>query len=61
LETLEFGAWTELAEAYRDLFPAKSTPSGLFNRYGKVPYAFPVAVTISGLRMLSNAIVCRAK
>jgi hypothetical protein len=39
----------------------KNTFSGLFNRYNKVPYAFPVTVTISGLGMLSDTIICRAK
>jgi hypothetical protein len=61
LETLKSGTWTELAEAYRDLFLTKSTPSGLSNRYGKVPYAFLTAIAISGLGMLSDAIICRVK
>jgi hypothetical protein len=61
LEIFKFGTWIELAEAYRDLFLAKSILFGLFNRYGKVFYAFLVAVAISGLGMLSDAIVCRAK
>jgi len=61
LEIFEFGTWTELAEAYHDLFFVKNTLSGLFNRYGKILYAFLIAVTISGLGMLSDAIICRAK
>jgi hypothetical protein len=61
LKTLKSGIWTELIETYRDLFPAKSTLSGFSNRYSKVFYAFPAAVTISGLGMLSDAIVCRVK
>jgi hypothetical protein len=43
------------------LFSAKNTLSGLSNRYGKVPYTFLAAITISGLEILSDAIVCRAK
>jgi hypothetical protein len=43
------------------LFFAKNISSGLSNRYGKVLYTFPAAVAISGLEMLSDAIVCRAK
>jgi hypothetical protein len=43
------------------LFFTKNIPSGLSNRYGKVLYAFLAAVAISGLEILSNAIVCRAK
>jgi len=50
-----------LTEAYRDLFPAKSIPFGLFNRYNKIPHAFSAVVAISGLGILSDAIVCRAK
>jgi len=61
LETLESGTWTELAEAHRDLLPAKSTPSGLSNRYNKVFYAFPAVITIFSLGILSDAIICRAK
>jgi hypothetical protein len=61
LEIFEFGTWIKLTKAYRDLFPAKSTPSGLSNRYGKVFYVFLITVIISGLGMLSNAIICRVK
>jgi hypothetical protein len=50
-----------LAEVYRDLFLAKSTPSGLFNRYDKVPYAFLAVIAIFGLGILSDAIVYRVK
>jgi hypothetical protein len=61
LETLKSGTWIKLAEAHRDLLFTKSIFSGLSNRYGKVFYAFSAAVAISGLGMLSDAIVCRAK
>jgi hypothetical protein len=43
------------------LLSAKNILFGLFNRYGKVPYAFPVIIIISDLRMLSDAIIYRAK
>jgi hypothetical protein len=61
LEIFKFGTWIKLAETYRDLLLIKNIPSGLFNRYGKIPYAFPVTIAISGLGMLSDAIVCRVK
>jgi hypothetical protein len=61
LETFKFNTWIELAEAYRDLFFAKSTLFRFFNRYGKVLYAFLITITISSLEMLSDAIVCRVK
>jgi hypothetical protein len=61
LETFKSGTWIKLAETYRDLLPAKSTLSGLSNRYNKVSYAFLAAVAISDLGILSDAIVCRAK
>jgi arylamine N-acetyltransferase len=50
-----------LVKIYRDLFFAKSTLFELSNRYNKIFYAFLTAVTISGLRMLSDAIIYRIK
>jgi hypothetical protein len=61
LETFKFSTWIKLAKAYRDLFPVKSIFSGLSNRYDKIFYAFLIAITISGLGMLSDVIICRAK
>jgi hypothetical protein len=61
LETFKSGTWIELAKTYRDLLFAKNIPFGFFNRYGKVFYAFLIAVIISGLEMLSDAIICRVK
>jgi hypothetical protein len=61
LKILKSDTWTELAEAYRDLFSVKSIFSGLSNRYGKVSYAFSIVIAISGLGMLSDAIICRVK
>jgi hypothetical protein len=61
LETLKSDTWTKLTEAYRDLFFIKNIFSGLSNRYGKVFYAFLAVIAISGLGILSDAIVCRAK
>jgi hypothetical protein len=43
------------------LLSVKSIFFGLFNRYDKVSYVFLTAVAISGLGMLSDAIVCRVK
>jgi hypothetical protein len=61
LKILKFGTWIKLTEIYRDLLSVKSTLFGLSNRYNKILYAFPAAVIISGLRMLSDAIICRVK
>jgi hypothetical protein len=61
LETLKSDTWIKLAEAYRDLLPIKNILFELSNRYNKIPYAFPVTVAISGLKILSDAIVYRAK
>jgi hypothetical protein len=61
LKTLKSDTWTKLAEAYRDLFLIKNILFGLSNRYGKILYTFLITVAISNLRMLSDAIICRAK
>jgi hypothetical protein len=61
LEVLESGTWDDLAKAHRELTSAPRTPSGLANRYGDIPYAFPAAVPLSGLGALSDSLVCRYK
>ena len=61
LEMVESGTWEELSAAHRDMVSPKSTPSGLANRYGSIPYKFPAAVEISGLSSLSDALVCRRR
>jgi hypothetical protein len=38
---------------------APSSPSGLANRYGAIPFAFPAAIELDGLGVLSDAVVCR--
>jgi hypothetical protein len=61
LEIFKSDTWSKLAKTYRDLLFIKNIFSGLSNRYNKVPYAFLAIVVISGLEMLSDAIICRAK
>jgi hypothetical protein len=61
LEVLESGTWDDLAKAHRELTSAPRTPSGLANRYGDIPYAFPAAVPLTGLGALSDSLVCRYK
>jgi hypothetical protein len=61
LEVLESGTWDDLAKAHRELTSASRTPSGLANRYGDIPYAFPAAVPLTGLGALSDSLVCRYK
>ena len=59
LEVLESGTWDDLAKAHRELTSAPRTPSGLANRYGDIPYAFPAAVPLAGLGPLSDSLVAR--
>jgi hypothetical protein len=37
------------------------SPSGLANRYGAIPFAFPAAIELGGLSALSDALVCRRR
>ena len=59
LEVLESGTWDDLAKAHRELTSAPRTPSGLANRYGDIPYAFPAVVPLAGLGPLSDSLVAR--
>ncbi|KAJ5552094.1 hypothetical protein N7494_001472 [Penicillium frequentans] len=59
LEFFEGGTWSQLSAAHRDLLPGPSTPSGHPVMYGKVPYAFPAALPISGTSAISDALVGR--
>jgi hypothetical protein len=43
------------------MIAARLSPSGLPNRYGAIPFAFPAAVELDGLGALSNALVCRRR
>jgi len=61
LEVTEAGTWKDLADAHRDLVAASSSPSGLANRYGVIPFAFPAAIELDGLGALSDAMVCRRR
>jgi len=61
LEVVESGTWTDLSIAHRDLEAAPLSPSGLANRYGVIPFAFPAAVELEGLGALSDALVCRRR
>jgi hypothetical protein len=61
LEVIESGTWSELSVAHRDMVAAPLSPSGLANRYGAIPFAFPAAVELGGLGALSDALVCRQR
>ena len=61
LEIIEAGNFDDLAKAHRDLTSGPRTPSGLSNRYGDIPGAFPGAVALTGLGSVSDALVCRVK
>jgi hypothetical protein len=61
LDTVEAGTWTELAAAHRNLTPGPSSPSGLHNMFGNVPYVFPAALQVTGLGPISDALVGRTR
>ena len=61
LEVEEGGQWEELATAHRDLVAPPRTPSGLANMYGRIPFAFPAAVPLTGISPLSDVLVCQRK
>jgi hypothetical protein len=61
LEVVESGTWSDLSRAHRDLVAAPLSPSGLPNRYGAIPFAFPAAVELEGLGAISDAMVCRRR
>ena len=61
LEVVESGTWSELSVAHRDMVAACRSPSGLANRYGAIPFAFPAAMELEGLGALSDALVCRRR
>jgi hypothetical protein len=44
LEVVESGTWSDLSVAHRDMVAARLSPSGLANRYGAIPFAFPAAM-----------------
>lgn len=50
-----------LSTAHRELTAASTSPSGLANRYGSIPFAFPAAVHLTGLGALSDALGCRIR
>ena len=41
------------------MIAARLSPSGLANRYGAIPFAFPASVQLEGLGALSGVLVCR--
>ena len=61
LEITESGTFTDLLIAHRDQIAARNSPSGLANRYGVIPTAFPAAVMLNGLGPLSDSIVCQLR
>ncbi|KAM0169562.1 hypothetical protein ACHAPC_011249 [Botrytis cinerea] len=50
-----------LSESHRDMTSPFKTPSGLSNRYGKIPYQFPASTLLNGLGSLSSALNCQAR
>jgi hypothetical protein len=48
-----------LSMAHRNLIAGRLSPSGLPNRYGTIPFAFPAAVELHGLGAISDALVAR--
>jgi len=61
LEVLDGGTWEMLSESHRDMTSPFKTPSGLSNRYGKIPYQFPASTLLNGLGSLSSALNCQAR
>jgi hypothetical protein len=61
LEVVESGMWSDLSVARRDIVAARLSPSGLANRYGAIPFAFPAAIGLEGLGALSDALVCHRR
>ena len=51
----------DLSIAHRDMVAARLSPSGLANRYGAIPFAFPAAIELGDLGALSDALVCRRR
>lgn len=47
----------EPAAAHHALTPGPSSPSGLSNRYNTILYTFPAAVQLTGLGVISDALV----
>jgi hypothetical protein len=60
-EIVEGGTYSMLAKAHKDMCSPLATPSGLPNRYGKIPYAFPAATQLNRLGPLSDALVGRIR
>ena len=60
-EIAESSTFKELSQAYRDIMPARNSPSGFANRYGAVLYPFPTAVQVSGLGVISDSLVGRVR
>ena len=58
-EVQQAGTREELATAHREGVAARSSPSGLANRYGEIPFRFPATTEITGISAISDAIVGR--
>ena len=61
LEIPESGTGAEIAEAHRELLPARNSPSGYPNHYGLVPFAFPAAVEFPSCSNIGDAIIRRKR
>ena len=59
LEVQEAENRNELAIAHRDGVAARCSPSGLANRYGKIPFRLPATTEVTGVSGISDAIVGR--
>ena len=61
METIDMGAWAEIADAHRALKAAPRSPSGKPNIYGGIPYRFPASMPVYIKSPLSNALVGRTR
>ena len=61
LEVTESGTWSDLSVVHQDLIADQLSPSGLANRYGAIPFAFPAAVELNELGAISDALVARRR
>ena len=57
LDTEEAGTRTDLADAHRAMLPGPTSPSGLANMFGNVPYAFPATLPVMGLKPILNTLI----
>lgn len=61
LECAEASNQEMLRKAYIDLTAPDKTPSGLINKYGKIPYAFPTAISLIPNNYIATALITYKK